>query len=60
MCGGGGGEVSSSRRFNGGGVEYVDEGEMVGPLATCQKERVGPMGRGVWLKGVVLRSLPLI
>lgn len=53
-------EVSPSRSFHGGGVECVDEGDVVDPLTTCQKERVGTMGRGVGLRGVVHRSPPLI
>lgn len=57
------GEVSSSRSFHGGGVEYVDECEEVGPLATCKVgigcEGVsGAHGEGVGLSGVVLGSPP--
>lgn len=59
------GEVSPSRNLHGGGVECVDEGDVVGPLATCQKERggegeSGAHREGCRTKGVVIGSLPLI
>lgn len=61
----GGGEVSPFISFHGGGVECVDGGDVVDPLATRQKEirgegESGTHGEGCRTKWVVLGSPPII